>query len=433
MDACDRPPNSMCITFFDPDFEEIYTDLNNTLCTFVPPSDEERLAPELSDALRTVCTVAKPYLIICDAFRAWSATFADSPDPDVRAAIAAVAEWLLHPTGDTTTTKRSSLLDLDSLRTAHTLIPPASRNWLCSELLFLHLCSGRRRSQDLQCALEEIHLPTGFVLTVLSVDVAIDSERCDLSREDLRQTWLHMIATGEIAGGGVGPPCETWSVARFVPGTKGERVPRPLRFRSMPWGSLDITRRESAQVEIGNLLMGFALRVCLLLGLQGRFCFLEHPEDPVPLQMGPEVAPSIWATSPVRWLCDTGLFGILHLSQGHFGARSAKPTAFLLCGIDMEEAQRIERECRTQPLPSACTVGKRGKEWATKQLKEYPPGLNRMLGRLFAQWLSCQTSLDRSTLSTEHRWVLDLHRTLLEAPAKAGPAPDFHQRPVARN
>ena len=81
-----------------------------------------------------------------------------------------------------------------------------TRSFLPQEIIVLHLFSGRRRKGDLQSKLEEIH-----ILTVASVDVAIDAKRCNLADSKQQDLWFRFIAAGSVAGGFGGPPCETWS------------------------------------------------------------------------------------------------------------------------------------------------------------------------------------------------------------------------------
>ena len=71
--------------------------------------------------------------------------------------------------------------------------------------------------------------------------------------------------SGRLIGIIMGPPCETWKVARFLAILDMLFPPRPLRSATTRTGLPDISNRELAQVHVGNdvLLLVF---VALLLG-----------------------------------------------------------------------------------------------------------------------------------------------------------------------
>ena len=103
-----------------------------------------------------------------------------------------------------------------------------------------------------------------------------------------------------------GPPCNTWSRARF----RGGAGPRPLRYRgSLCWGLPWLSPGEERRVKEANGLLIFFLSLSESVARQGGAVGLEHPEDP-----GCEPLPSIWDTDVVqawearigasRWLVD---------------------------------------------------------------------------------------------------------------------------------
>ena len=100
------------------------------------------------------------------------------------------------------------------------------------ERVFLHAFSGRRRPGDLQHYLEAAFArqAEGVVLHVVSMDVIIDRQWGDACRPETRDFWLRGALDGFVQGGLCGPPCETWSQARFVEAEAEQgRQPRPLR------------------------------------------------------------------------------------------------------------------------------------------------------------------------------------------------------------
>ncbi|CAK0899702.1 unnamed protein product [Prorocentrum cordatum] len=69
----------------------------------------------------------------------------------------------------------------------------------------------------------------------LSLDVANAPVLGDLSVEGTIEHWLKLVREFSVVGLLGGPPCETWSAARFNSLANG-RGPRPVRSRELPWG-----------------------------------------------------------------------------------------------------------------------------------------------------------------------------------------------------
>lgn len=100
------------------------------------------------------------------------------------------------------------------------------------ERVFLHAFSGRRRPGDLQHYLEAAFARNsdGVLVHVVSMDLVIDSTWGDACNAETKAFWLRGAMLGYVQGGLCGPPCETWSQARFVQIEEAmERQPRPLR------------------------------------------------------------------------------------------------------------------------------------------------------------------------------------------------------------
>ena len=85
---------------------------------------------------------------------------------------------------------------------------------------------------------------------------------------------------GWVGGVLFGPPCETWSQARFhqLKGTT-KRGPRPLRDLLHLWGLDSLSLREAAHVDVGNELLLFSLIMMYDLALAQGFGVLEHPKE----------------------------------------------------------------------------------------------------------------------------------------------------------
>eukprot|EP00435_Cladocopium_sp_Y103_P032071 s1097_g8.t1 len=256
------------------------------------------------------------------------------------------------------------------------------------ERVFLHAFSGRRRPGDLQHYLESaFHRDAdqgGLTLHVVSMDVVIDPCWGDARRKSTQRFWLEGVLAGYVLGGLCGPPCETWSQARFheVQMESG-RGPRPLRSADELWGLASMSLRELCQVEVGNDLLLFSLELILCLAISGGFGVLEHPSEP-----SEEDRPSIWKLAIVHLLLQLPGIDSFMLAQGLLGARTPKPTRLLT--VNMPDLPRHIQQHRICPdLPKRIAIGRQeDSSWATAGLKEYPPALNRawrsVLYRIFS-------------------------------------------------
>lgn len=259
---------------------------------------------------------------------------------------------------------------------------------LGKERVFLHAFSGRRRAGDLQHYLEAAfgRQADGMLLHVVSMDVVIDKEWGDACRSETRDFWLRGALSGFVQGGLCGPPCETWSQARFVdiaddPGQL-ERQPRPLRSLEWLWGLPSMSLRELGQVAVGNELLLFSIDLMICLARSEGLGVLEHPGEPAD-----EEKPSIWRLPIINLLRQLPGFMFVDFAQGLLGAKSPKPTRFLT--LNMASLPGFLHQHRLCPdLPRASAIGKMANgQWATTSLKEYPPALNRALGESFAYHL----------------------------------------------
>ena len=80
---------------------------------------------------------------------------------------------------------------------------------------------------------------TPFQVLVLSLDVANDAIRGDLTNAETLQFWTTLVKASYVVGIVGGPPCETWSAAR-----EGPPGPPPLRSPTRLWGLGDLTKTE---------------------------------------------------------------------------------------------------------------------------------------------------------------------------------------------
>lgn len=117
-------------------------------------------------------------------------------------------------------------------------------------LYFLVFFSAHRRYGDLISWIEW----TYEGVTPLPIDLAIDSFWGDARRGGL---WADLIRSGRVAGAHFGPPCETYTDARWleVIGEVEKRLPRPLRTSEYGWGLPGLSLKELKQLDTGSHLM----------------------------------------------------------------------------------------------------------------------------------------------------------------------------------
>ena len=406
---------------------QLAIDLQKTLCKFVPPEDEAYFEPALLESFCQTCTRVMPFPDLCAAVEDWIATLGNDFDPILRSVISSLQTWLTKDRNGSQVFGSGAPADFDTIRILQATAQATPRKeWRPKEFLFLHLCSGRRRHGDLQMCLEELQFDA--ILTVISVDIAIDPTICDLLCPSQSDRWVAMAFSGEFVGAGMGPPCESWSIARFhqLPDAQaGGRNPRPIRRLSDLWGQTDVTWKEHTQLDTGNRLLAVGVKILMGQAVNGHFAFLEHPDDPHQWQCIHQDAPTIWATRPLRWCTETGLCARLRTLQGHFGAKSAKPTCLLLTGIEASAASSIEVDYRTHSLPSSGSIGKQGNAWATTSLKEYPKSFCTMIAALFNHACCSIEPLPLRSSATDLQWIHKLCIDLDQCPRRQAPGPDF--------
>ena len=248
------------------------------------------------------------------------------------------------------------------------------------ERYVVHLFSGRRRADDLQAALEGIPAPEGIILHILSLDIVLGAF-ADLLAPQTRKRWLQVFAQGLVLALFGGPPCETWSEARFNQ-VEHSRV-RPVRSFAEPWGLSSSSVREMRQTLVANLLMFFSL-ACFLIQLRLRlFGMLEHPAP----SRRPD-RPSIWRTQLWKLIERFECARVL-VHQGLFGAPSPKPTCLAFCPSRPWLESELRQYQSTNVMPSETSIGKDEEgNCKTSRLKEYPGPLNKALAHVFARWHS---------------------------------------------
>jgi ribonuclease HI len=257
------------------------------------------------------------------------------------------------------------------------------------ERIFLHVFSGRRREGDLQFFIEKLYdqiCTDSTTLCVVSVDLIIDQQWGNVRQESTQSFWLEGVRAGWVCGALCGPPCETWSQARYADAAADHRPqlrpgPRPLRDVFELWGFSSLSLREALQVATGNELLLFSMELLFSLACVQGFGVLEHPQEPED-----ETRPSIWRLAMTRLLMRFPGVELIDLAQGLLGAWSPKPTRLLALNLPTLRAQLREHQI-SKELPKRSAIGKGSDgSWKTSPLKEYPPAMNRALAFSFCQW-----------------------------------------------
>eukprot|EP00438_Fugacium_kawagutii_P024345 Skav222445 [mRNA] locus=scaffold993:74343:79400:+ [translate_table: standard] len=251
--------------------------------------------------------------------------------------------------------------------------------------VFLHLFAGRRRPGDIQFYLDRWVPPAGITFHVISLDVIYDAEWGNLCKARPRRFCLEAIHAQWVLALVAGPPCETWTAARYVALSAEHTGPRPVRSADQLWGLDSMRLREWVQVILGNVLLGFSLEAITAILVSSGMAVLEHPAEPEGAAM-----PSIWKLPAIRALRRHPSVRVTRILQGHFGAVTAKPTMLLTVNLPNIETMLWDQRL-TETIPAGSSIGKNADgTYKTSPLKEYPPGLCKALATILSARASCQ-------------------------------------------
>ena len=197
-----------------------------------------------------------------------------------------------------------------------------------------HFFNGHRRHGDLEWWLRTLAVETGIRAEVWSIDVSIDPT-LDLTRNDIVELLSIAFRAGFFHAAVAGPPCSTWSRARFRGGG-----PRPLRTRAEPWGRTDIafTDGEKKKLVLGTKFLIACIKLFGVLAEEGGIFILEHPRDP-----GGPPFPSIWDLELTKELRSKSGASLTDLDQCMFGQEAQKGT-FIMSNADTAP-RRLDRRC----------------------------------------------------------------------------------------
>lgn len=242
----------------------------------------------------------------------------------------------------------------------------------------LHLFAGRRRPGDCHDHLVAIgrEVFPDVSIHLLGVDTAIDRCSGDLLAEGFQMA-ESLAAKGLIALTLTGPPCETWSEARFLEilNDAGEPCgPKPLRSASRLWGLRGLSAREVKQLQTGTQLMMRSHRIEFATALAGGGTLQEHPARP----RDPD-RPSTWITEfQVNYFQNLPHSVLWTFLQHAYGAGSLKPTTFRLTRLPGFGRVFNEMQLELSERLPAQTLGGRNafdQGFKTAAAKEYPSPL----------------------------------------------------------
>ena len=89
------------------------------------------------------------------------------------------------------------VISLDT-QDSDTASSPLAARMRTRELVVLHFFSGIRRKGDLQAELEWMGTLDGFMIVVISLDIAVSAERCDLRRQQVLFEWMVHVRCGRV-------------------------------------------------------------------------------------------------------------------------------------------------------------------------------------------------------------------------------------------
>lgn len=309
----------------------------------------------------------------------------------------------------------TSLGDEEQQRTKwHILDPlPKSMPSKTGPFYVVHLYSGRRRPGDFHEMMDTLlaKFPNANI-RILSLDTAVDPS---LNIHDMKLwTFLLTVAReGRIIGLLQGPPCETWTSARFHAQLDDQvneiRGPRPLRSAQQLWGLAFLTIAELAQIFTGNCLLLKGLYLAVIVALRGGAVFLEHPATPYN-----EDYPSDWRLGLIRLLLrqPNALMRRITIEQWRYGAAGVKPTTLLFANAPLPDSLQ---KCQLENVqrPEVHLIGKNASgQYRTAAAKEYPMALNKSFATALTALVSqCAASTSTSDTEPYVPWQLVLSTT----------------------
>ena len=192
----------------------------------------------------------------------------------------------------------------------------------------LYLFAGEHRRTSVAAFLKEKATAGKFHVEIEEIDIARDHQD-DLSLQSKQEEIIKRIERGDFDAVICTPPCSTWSRVRAA----NFRGPPPLRDFSYPWGYPWVKKKFALELELGNVLVRFTIRVVEAATARATtFVLAEHPEDLGTVVREEDRAvlrpASIWQLEEVRRLVQRGLETV-GINQCCWGTAWRKPTRLL--------------------------------------------------------------------------------------------------------
>jgi hypothetical protein len=297
------------------------------------------------------------------------------------------------------------------------------------------LFSGRRRTNDIQCTLEHAwqnkHVSESYRLVVVSLDVAVHKTLGDLTSRSNLAFWHANFMARRIAGFIAGPPCETFSAARWLQlldelGQAIKRQPRPLRDVDNLWGYTTLTIKEHQQVLLSNKLLQVTLQFYALMILVGGVAVVEHPATP----WWNSRCASIFKLDVVRAFASAPCSKLVTFLQGIHGQYLWKPTSLLTLRLPRLGAALKIPSVPPESFPKIRGGGKTADNtWVTSKAKEYPYHMCRIIAEQVVEVLSAKIATqscpnvvddsDRHVYKKNQQLVVDLEVDAFDKPMGA--------------
>lgn len=275
--------------------------------------------------------------------------------------------------------------------------------------LFVHLFSGRRRTGDFHMELQNFALHKPWRVVILSLGTAVSVEYGNLLHHTISWKALEeCYLAGRIAGTLCGPPCETYSEARFTPPPDDSiHWPKPLRSFAQLFGLDGLSARELKQCHTGS---NFFLQCVWALTAHIAFGGIYVAEHPAPPFL--EERPSIWTSAVIQTLLQLPDLVLHCVQQYKWGASAVKPTGLLAWDLPFFRKDLYSCALNDPVRPNSAAIGKDDSgNFRTSKHKEYPPVFCKALAFAVAQqfdrfWRSDR--IRRSPAATEalDQWVI---------------------------
>ena len=250
-------------------------------------------------------------------------------------------------------------------------VAPTERPWF----LILHLFSGRRRHGDFHAAIHQEAERQNMDVVVLSCDTAISVHYGNL--QDGMEPWTNiqkLCTQGRVAAALCGPPCETFTEARYHMPTEEEQAaangpwPRPLRSYAELFGLQGLTARELRQVGLGSAFYMQCMQILIWLLIQQGVFICEHPWKPTL-----DWRPSIWTSPMATFLQQHPSVKLWHMPQWKWGCKAIKPTGLLAANLPYFGSSMYARALQGVCRPQQVIIGRDGStgRFRTHDFKEY--------------------------------------------------------------